>query len=497
MNPATTPAPRYSLAMAYDPDIRETVLFGGEKTNYYNDTWLCDIDEPWGQAGGCDAAVNYTAIAWDPTGERAIIVGNSGTDSVVYDYYEGRNYISRIPDKDNTFQNHQLYGAAYQPLDTINAEVMLVGASAFKIIPNAIDQGTQITANGVKPQLYWIGFNDTAHNSKLEQQVSPDDWYEFSFAANYSQGWLNTEVLIHAWYDNGAIGDASNYPAETESNRCLAINITYDVGASITSMTYPVFGLPECNLGAVTDVVVPGGTPGEDIHYVTIAVYLGPQARAADGNGFSSGDADTDPLKNNALLDANSWDFNITVRDAIFHDANKTLYSEFGIEKQVSVSVTGNPSGNTPPGSSDVALAIPSQITYSANTNYWVNVSIPDLLENGVGPANIAATNIGVANVNVFAAQTYTEMNGADYPVGRTFTGANQDLCVWGNRTEPQTYISAPSNGSVAFGPFGSNYNAVWTTGAMVTTQLDWWVTVPGGTNEGVYWAVITITIDS
>ena len=173
------------------------------------------------------------------------------------------------------------------------------------------------------------------------------------------------------------------------------------------------------------------------------------------------------------------------------------MFSEFGIEKQVAISVTGNPTGNTPPGSSDVALTTPSQITYSANTDYWVNVSIPNLLENGVGPADILATNVGVANSNVFAAQTYTEINAADYLVGRTFTGANQELCVWGNRSLAQTFIDAPSNGSVSFGPFGSDYNAVWTNGAMMTTQLDWWITVPGSTTEGVYWATIMITIDS
>ncbi len=118
-------------------------------------------------------------------------------------------------------------------------------------------------------------------------------------------------------------------------------------------------------------------------------------------------------------------------------------------------------------------------------------------MENGVGPGSISATNIAVANTNIFAIPVFTEMDSDDYAVGRQFSGANQDICVWGNRSQGQTHIDAPNNGSVSFGPYGSDYNAGWTNFGISYTEVNWWVTVPGATAEGVYWATITITIEA
>ena len=432
-------------------------------------------------------------IGWHPDGELAVLVGGNPGDGKVYHHNRGIDAITdmtgQIPGSPDIF-----YGVAVKGPSSPSSAIIIGPSGSMGNYVDASDTGTQITVNAAYPHLYWIRFNDTSHNSRIEQQVPPDDWYEFSLAANYSQGWTNCEVIIQAWYDNGAVGVASTYPAENEINRCLAFTLHYDAGTGTYTIPYP--DLPEFTIAGFSDVNL-GGIPGEEIHEIRLDIKLGAQTRSANGDSFGSGDADTDSLKNNALQDANSWDFNITVRDAVSTSASNSLYSEFGIDKVVAVSVTGNPYGNAPPGSSDVLLSNPSQITYSANTNYWVNASIPNLLENGAGPANIPATYVAVANANVFAIPAFTEIDAVDYVVGRAFLGADQAWCVWGNRSQGQSFINAPSNGTVSFGPYGSDYNAGWTNAGLTTTQLNWWITVPGATAEGIYWATITITIES
>jgi hypothetical protein len=191
-------------------------------------------------------------------------------------------------------------------------------------------------------------------------------------------------------------------------------------------------------------------------------------------------------MRHLALQDADSWDFNVTVIDTLNPTATDKLYGEFGIDKTVGVLVAGNPSGNAPPGSSSILLSNPSQITYSANTDYWVNVSIPNLMENGVGPLNIPAIGVEVQNADPFA-------NAANSGIaGQTFIiGAGTDMRVWGGAVIP---IVPPSNGTIACGPWITDFNA---GGFNDYTILNWWVTVPGSTAEGVYWATITITIEA
>ena len=434
-------------------------------------------------------------IDWHPDGELAVLVGGQAGSGIVYHHSYGTSCVvdltSDMPGSPDMF-----YGVAVKGPSSPSSAIILGASGGYADYVEASNIDTQITVNAAYPNIYWVGFNDTLHNSRIEQQVQPDDWYEFSFAANYSLGWSNCEVIVQAWYDNGAVGDASAYPSETDDNRCLAFTLYYDPsGGPFYTMTYP--GIPEYAVGVPTDVIVPGGAVGEDIHYVTLEVRLGPQTRNASAGGFFSGDADYDVLKNNALLDAYSWDFNVTVRDSTNNAATNSMYSEFGIEKMVGISVTGNPTGNAPPGSEDIALSNPSVITYSSNADYWVNVSIPHVYENGndLSPNWIPASNVNVSNSNVLSDTTYTDIDGATWPNGRPMQGPDLDWCVWGNSTAVQ-WMPAPANGTISFGTWGSDYNAAG-FGWAATTQLDWWVTVPAATVEGIYWATITITIDS
>ena len=150
--------------------------------------------------------------------------------------------------------------------------------------------------------------------------------------------------------------------------------------------------------------------------------------------------------------------------------------------------LSGNPSGNSQPGSDDNAIGS-SLVTFSANVPYYVNVSIPDLARVG-GGGSIAATSIAALSASPLANNTNCEMN-SSWTYGKPFPGANQNLSVWGNTSLAQIYwsVPAPDNGTAAHGPWGSDFN---TYGA---TVVNWFASVPGGTGEGIYRATITFKI--
>jgi len=271
--------------------------------------------------------------------------------------------------------------------------------------------------------------------------------------------------------------------------------LNYWAGNGTYMIMYPTAPDLEIDIGlaGATDIVTsvhPINSPAEDEHTVTMPIWLGPQIRWGDGQTWASGDPATSNQGTGALLDPESWNFGITVRDINNINAYNVSYAEFGVDETVSVSVTGNPSGNAPPGAAGVGLTNPTQITYSTNTNYWVNISIPNLLMDGVGPSQIAATQLTVQNSNWDADLTNSEIS-----VATAVAGASTDMVVWGLTAGP-TPVNAPSNGTIMAGPWVTDFNA-GTYGYNSYTQVDWWVTVPGGTLEGIYWATITVSIDS
>ncbi|MCK5309069.1 MAG: hypothetical protein KAJ64_00290 [Thermoplasmata archaeon] len=375
--------------------------------------------------------------------------------------------------------------------------IIATASGGISFYPDAWNQDTTITANAIFPKLYWIGFNETDGTDRGDQPVAVNDWYDFTLVANYSQGWANCEIEVKAWYDWGQAGDTSVYPAETVDNRNLAFTLLHVVGGA-TTIQYPLAGT-EINTALATDNIwwVNPDDAAQSHHHLEIPIYLGPQIRNASAGNFLSGD-DYDADPNNALLDQWSWDFNITVRDRFNPTAKSTSHGEFGVQKAVSVLATGNPTGNAPPGSVGTPLLNPSLITYSANADYWVNVSIPHLYENGndLSPNWIPASSVNVSNVNVLSDSTYSDIDGNTCPEGRPMLGEDADWCVWGNSTT-STWTPAPCNGTTAFGEFGSDYNAVGLGNAPGTTELNWWIAIPATTPEGVYWGAITITIDS
>ena len=431
---------------------------------------------------------NFTAVAFDSTGQNALFIGHNATHGVVYNYDYGNHFLAIVPGTDTQFPGHKFYDIGYMP-NNPTQEAVIVGQSAFKILPNMADTSTRITANVEDPNILDIDFRDQSTSiSRESQQVDIDHTYTFYIEANYTIGgvdmWDSMSIVLTAWYDEGHVGSASipepNW--NTPDNRTRQFNITYDVNPGNAVINYP--SAPEFIIDStwVDPVVYPN-----DAHRLYINVTFGNQTRMADSS-FSNGAAADILDKNAAHNDVNSWDYMFHIYDESNTNSFEEAFEEFGIVETVSISVSGNPSGNTPPGSIDVLLFNPSQIICTSNTGYWVNVSIPDLLESGVGPTNIPATDVSVRNSNFQA-----NVGNSQIFAMTGIAGAGTNMYVWGLGGSP---ITSPQNGTTCVGDWVSNYNAAG-LGLDDYTQLDWWVTVNAGTPEGVYWAIITITIDS
>lgn len=430
-------------------------------------------------------------IGWHPDATMAVLVGGIPGSGRIYHYNDATGMVTDMtrfvpgtPDR--------LLGVAVKGPTSPSSAIILSSSGGFADYLDVSNTGTTLTANAVFPKVYSIGFQNDLAVSKMDQQVPVDEPYNFTVIANYSQGWTNCLVEVRAWYDNGLIGAGSTYPAETDATRNLAFRLFYWVSNGTYKVMYPS---PEMEVIIPNPLwlndIVSTPRPGidQDEHTITMPVYFGKQLRWADGTGFvSPDDPGSDGEKSNisGLQDLWSWDFNITVRDNLNPTAFNISHAEFGIQKAVSISVTGNPSGNAPPGTIDNPMSTNSHIVYSSNTNYWVNVSIPNLLKNGVGPLNITATNVSIQNIHANAAG-FSGISDLQTHI----TGANTNMYVWGATGVP---IAPASNGQESAGPLQSDF----TEGAgMAYTELQWWVSVPASTTEGIYRAVITISIDS
>ncbi len=460
---------------------------------FLNSTW------EWKGPIGIDASMNYTAASWDPQGLRAIIVGNTGTGSAAFDIYAGNTEITRIPDYDNIFLNHKLYGAAYQEKLTGDVEVLLVGASAFSISPKAFAQNTQILVNVDYPRIFDVDFFKTSDpgTSLVNKQVDVQETYTFRTEVNYTQGATdqlfdginNTAIDLMVWFDDSGVNEMT-LPGMDDVHRTRYFNVTWfegDGGANVENaiVTYPINspGTDEFQL-----VGFGSGPVAGDHWWIELEIYFGPQTRAADGQGFANGDSTNESDIFQSFTDPDSWNFMMEIYDTTFTTASSKGYEEFGVFKYTNITVSGNPSGNSPPGTSDNAIGS-STVTFSANVPYYVNVSIPDLARVG-GGGSIAATYIAASSASPLANNTNCGMN-STWIYGKPFPGAYQNLSVWGNTSQPFTdwYVPAPDNGTAAHGPWGSDFNA---NGA---TIVDWFASVPGGTGEGIYRATITFKI--
>ncbi len=510
---ATNPPPLYHHTMVYDSNTDKFVMFGGIDDGgiYRNDTWHLDTSSPWGEPASNTNGENFTAIAWDDSETFAIAVGNSASKAVLYSYYAGNKDVSPLPDYKGVLSGHELYGISFRPTSHGAEYALVTGASAIKVWTNSLDDNTTITVNVDKPHIFdhglWKTSDGMYSTSKLEAQLDIDTTYTFYAEVNYTVGGVddlldadgNVRIEVMGWYDEGNTANSNPEPTWlTTYNRTRQFRLMWVEGSgsnlSNASMSYPASspGTDEFLLDSWW-MDPTGYGVDENTRRFFFNVTLGPQTWAADGNGFGNriGTPYYDKLA--ALNDPNSWDFRIRVFDNDFVDSFNLSFGEFGVFRYTNITATGNPGGNAPPGAVNAVLGPQTQIIYSANVPYYVNISIGDLLRQG-GGGSIPASKINVSlqNDSGMNLDLYSEINGDDWVNGRSFPGAGitNGLCVWGNRTQAAQDIPAPRNGTTSHGPWGSDFNSLG------VSNINWWANVPGGTLEGIYQATVTFTIE-
>jgi hypothetical protein len=483
--------PTYDAGVAIGNGIYKTKPYNGSGNYYLN--WSV-VEEGLGNT--------YKDISFDKSVDKE--AGIVGLDNQSFDSYWRYYFSGNLLIKKHTSASAGLFTCVgMKPPASPKWAIIPVPAigGGWKVNIQAEDDTTRVTLNAAFPHIFNIDFREASTwISRLNQQVDAGATYTFVVEANYTVGgqdlWLsNADLNITAWYDEGFAGTNSNPTSNWAAveNRTRQFSLQINGGTGVTSITYPT-GAPNEFAWVGTQIGAP--TPTPDFHYsVFVNVTFRAQTWAADGDGVG-----WDPpvsgyiwAENNALNDMNSWDFMVTVYDKFNTSASNTSYEEFGVKRAVSITAAGNPTGNAPPGTNGVALAPTSQIMYSANCNYTVNVSIPDLYLNGiVGPYWIPAANLYIQNIeSVDLVNTFTsEISTPEY-----FQGAGLEWLVWGNRTNPGApgpweELNPPYNGTTANGPYGSNFNTY-----VGPTEVQWWANVQAGIPEGTYWAVITFTI--
>ena len=442
-----------------------------------------------------------TDISWHPDDNMAMVVGYyGGLGGVVYHYHpDAPDPIIKMTE-----------GIGYPDFNGVDVKGwtspssgLIVGnTGAVGSYLSAENSDTYLTVNAAFPHIYDIDMwetSDAGQASTLNTQVDIDDTYTFYTEVNYTIGGVdelfdignvnNTFIDLTAWYDEGT---EALMPLSDDTHRTKKFVARFYEGVAGTAGVAGTMIYPTASPGTdeiTFDSVGCSGPFGIDDRYaVWINVTFGRQMRAAAGpfGGASTNIFDT----GNSFNGADSWNFQMEVYDNDFPGASNTTYEEFGTFMYTNISITGNPSVNAPPGSVNEFMAPNSFITYSANTPYYVNVSIPDLTSGG---DSIAATEVNISLVGAFPAgfdyNPYTEINASWGTFGSPFAAAGSERMVWGNLSEVNYLIDPTDNGTTAYGPWGSDFNGY---GA---TEIEWWVSVPGATPEGIYQATITFKI--
>jgi hypothetical protein len=438
----------------------------------------------------------YRDVSWDTDGwiEAAIVGDTSFSTGGYWRYYTTTDQVS-MGHTDNTVT--WFLCAGVKPPSSPKWVFIPKTGGGWKVNILENYEGSQLYLEASSPIIFSIDFRDQGTGiTRLNQQIDANHSYTFFVEANYTQGavdrWNFLNIQLNAWFDEGNVGVASGpapFIPSVAENRTRQFRLTYNVSTQMTDVDYPQ-GYPNefDSLSTWEDPAVYGI---EARHLIYINVTFKEQTRAASGNNFVNGSATAGNIwdKNSALNDPNSWDFNFTAYDFTNTLARNTTWEEFGVKQAVSIIASGNPTGASPPGAGQFLLSNPSQVTYSANTNYTLNVSLKtQILKDGIGPELIGVSNISVRNENTQSNLTNSDIPWASAPSPFTAPGEVNGKCVWG-RTPTGQMLNPPNNGTIAAGPWGSNYNAVQ------ITPINWWASIPAGTAHGTYWAIITFTI--
>jgi hypothetical protein len=437
---------------------------------------------------------NFRDISWDSDGwNEAGIVGTYSTSKMYWRYYhtnpqilEGFNGMA------GTY-----YTCAFKPPSSPKWLFIPSGAGSVRVNTEEKDQSGEITVSSEFPHIFTMGMwkqSDGARLSTFNTQVEADSTYTFFVEANYTRSgadyWdISLGIYLQGWFDAGLTGTNSNPGDDTWTDpnlRTRQFNISYMPSTGVASADYPaqVGTVSEFALHSYWEDPATYGPDGSH-HRVYINVTFGKQTAVAPGDGAWGTSISWD--KNVGLDDANSWDLKVLLSDTVIAESFNASYAEFGVKRYGSISVTGNPSGSIPPGASAI-LVTPSRITYSSNSPYQLNVSIPNLLKDGNPGIFIPATYVSVLND-----QDDADATNSDIWDWTPFDGANNGWCIWG--LEGVSMLPPPLHGTVSAGPIYTDYTAAMLALPFQPTPVRWQVVVPAGTPEGVYQATITITM--
>jgi hypothetical protein len=442
---------------------------------------------------------SYYDCDWDTDGwnEAGMVGTNNSGDACYWRYYHTNPHVlyghSITPPS-------EFHCCAFKPPSSPKWLFIPYNGGGWRANILENDQSSEIILNAGFPHIFnvdmWLR-SDMFRTSVLNTQVDPDTTYTFYIQGNYSYDsvdhWNDVGLRLTSWYDDGWPGSMSNPGDPTwsaEDYRTQQFNITHLANAGSTSMNYPA-GFP--GEFAIHSTYADPSTYGPDgsWHRLYINVTFGAQTRMAN-SAFPNGPPSSANYwdKNFALNDPWSWDLDFTLYDVFSPGARNITYEEYGIKEAVSVSVTGNPNGAAPPGTANYPLSNPSNVTYSSNVDYWVNISIPHLYKDGdiMSPYWIPAGNVMVQNTHPSATVTNSDMSGLT-----SIPGPNLDICVWG--TSAPSPMTPVFNGTQSAGP-SSDFIYFW-YGVPDYTNVFWWVTIPPGQAEGLYRATITFRIES
>jgi hypothetical protein len=467
--------------VAEGPEIIKIWPFG-----YYGDGSL-----RYASVQDSDSGEWYKDISWDSDGwNEAGIVGSKGANRAYWRYYHSNPQI--IP-------GYEVLGGVYttcamKPPASPKWLFVPYSGGSIKVQITEKDESDLVILNVVKPHIFEMDMwkqSDPMRSSVLGNTVEANTTYTFYLEGNYTRGgwdyWdaANLQLVITCWHDLGEIGTNSVPGDELWSSddfRTRQFRLTYSPG-NVPTMNYPSTSPNEFSIHSNYEA----GGHGLDgsSRRLFVNVTAGPQPTFSFGNLAQATISPYHP--NPALNDPNTWDLNVTLRDAIDLGVRNSTYGEFGVKKNAKISSWGTPSGNIPPGSVATILDSPSYIQYSINAPYTLNVSIPNLHREG----NPAFNFIPSGHVAAQNSHPNSDPANSDMDTWAAFNVPNSDVCIWGQRVLGTWTVPAPENGNYAAGPYYTDFLYP----AFQTTWVEWAVTVDAGTPEGTYRGTITITL--
>ncbi|MCK5397755.1 MAG: hypothetical protein KAJ33_05860, partial [Thermoplasmata archaeon] len=434
-------------------------------------------------------------VSWDTDGynEAGIVGTDPSFDSKYWRFYDSNPKLI----DGHTQATPTFWSCAMKPPSSPKWLFIPTSGGGVKINIEEKDESGELTMGVDQPHIFTVDMwkqNDAGKASVLNTQVDADTTYTFFVEANYTVGgvdhWNDLQIDLIAWYDDNNLGVASAPGDPTWANddfRTRQFNVSFDVGLGTVNLLPTPLGAPEFALDYWFDPITYGADGS--INRLYFNVTFGKLTTVANSN-FAAGPATAPWDANNALLDADSWDLRVMAYVPLSSTKNVS-YEEFGINNYASVSVIGSPGGSAAPGVTDYALPIPSQIYYSTNSQYYVNVSIPRLYKDG-NPASldwIPVTDVKVRNIHSGVLGT-----NSDISLMTPFVTPGVDLCIWGT-VVPVGPIDPTNHGTQLAGPDYSDYTADLAVQPFEVTEVYWWVTVQAGIPEGSYRGTITITL--